>query len=256
MSSCVLARTIYLLILGRVFQTFIDQNGQRSSTAAAYLKQSLVETRPNLKIAVGVTVTKIIFDTTGTKPRAVGIELGPSGFIRYLAAASKEVIICAGAVHTPQVLSLSGIGNANDLTALDIPVIKDLPAVGQNLVDHIYVNVVANVKPTSSMQWLGTDVKALPSFIRWLINGTGPMCANFAEAAGFFRFADRRDAPALLKERDLSSGPTSSDVEILHTTATNVGHGVVSRLQGYVCHAFPISLIHFPPLPIFYLASD
>lgn len=117
-----------------VLQTFIDPYGQRSSTAVAYLTPEVVR-RPNLKIASGQTVTRVLFDTTGTKPRAVGVEMAGSrgSPVKFLAKATREVIVSAGAVHTPQVLKLSGIGAAKELAAHGVSLIKDLPGVGGEL---------------------------------------------------------------------------------------------------------------------------
>lgn len=207
-------------------QTFIDDNGQRSSTAVAYLTAD-VASRPNLKLAVGQTVTKILFDEAGSEPRAVGVEMsaGSATPIRYLAKATREVIVCAGAVHTPHILQLSGIGRASNLAKHSIKVVKDLPGVGANLVDHIFSSIVFETKKGSSLQYLADPLKSLPALAEWLRYGTGAMTTNVAEAAGFCRTIDREDAPEALKNNDLSSGPDSADLEILTGAAAYIDHG-------------------------------
>ena len=82
-------------------------------------------------------VERILFDTTGTQPRAGGIELSSADLAlsRYRVSATREVILCAGSVASPQLLLLSGVGPASELQALEIPVVKDLPAVGKHLSD-------------------------------------------------------------------------------------------------------------------------
>ena len=122
------------------FQTFIDPHGQRSSTAVAYLTKD-VASRPNLHIATAQTVTQIIFSKSkaSEEPRAVGIEMATSKIspIRYLVRAKREVILSAGALHTPHLLKLSGIGATSELASHSIPLVSDLPGVGDNLADHI-----------------------------------------------------------------------------------------------------------------------
>ncbi|KAL4955406.1 hypothetical protein BDW69DRAFT_120319 [Aspergillus filifer] len=97
--------------------------------------------RPNYHLLADTTVARIIFDGT----RATGVEYLPSaGGETTTAYASKEVLLAAGALHTPQILQLSGVGPADLLSSLDIPVISDLPGVGSNLQDHTTVPVQYN----------------------------------------------------------------------------------------------------------------
>lgn len=116
-------------------QTFIDNEGRRSSAATAYLTQGVCS-RKNLKILVGMTVTRIVTQTTSEGKRvAKGVELA-SGLhmpVWYRVKARRDVIIACGAVHTPHLLKLSGVGPKEELTQHGIKVIKDLPGVGKNL---------------------------------------------------------------------------------------------------------------------------
>ena len=125
-------------------QTFIDNEGRRSSAATAYLTASVCR-RPNLKIAVGVTVTRIITQATGSDDsgmewvaRGVELAVGPEVPVRYRVRARKDVIVACGAVHAPHLLKLSGIGPRDELTQLQIKVVKDLPGVGANLQVRYY----------------------------------------------------------------------------------------------------------------------
>jgi len=121
-------------------QTFTDSESRRSSAATAYLTEDVCR-RKNLKILVGMTVTRIITQTIDGKRVAKGVELasGPHMPIRYRVKASKDVIISCGAVHTPHLLKVSGIGPRDELTRHGIKVIKDLPGVGANLqVSNLY----------------------------------------------------------------------------------------------------------------------
>lgn len=116
-------------------QSFIDANGRRSSTATAYLTDDVIR-RKNLKISVGMIVTRIItgLDATGERV-AKGVELasGPNALVRYRVQAKRDVVLACGAVHSPHLLKLSGIGPKEELTSHGIKVVKDLPGVGNNL---------------------------------------------------------------------------------------------------------------------------
>lgn len=116
-------------------QTFSDSEGRRSSAATAYLTEDVCR-RQNLKISVGMTVTRIITQTTVDGRKVVkGVELavGPHMPVRYRVKTSRDVIIACGAVHTPHLLKLSGFGPKDELTRHGIKVVKDLPGVGANL---------------------------------------------------------------------------------------------------------------------------
>ncbi|EMC97776.1 hypothetical protein BAUCODRAFT_66666 [Baudoinia panamericana UAMH 10762] len=207
-------------------QTFIDRKGQRSSTAVAYLTEQ-VASRPNLHIAVAQTVTRIIFDKSGSQPRAVGVEMASSAVtpFRYLAKARREVLVCGGAVHTPQILKLSGIGGADELKSHGISLIADRPGVGSNLADHILTVLVFKCK-AESLQWAANTLKSLPALVQWLRTGTGPLTTNVAECTAFVRTQDRDDASSSLKEKDETSGATSADLELLAGPLAFTNHGL------------------------------
>jgi len=207
------------------FQTFIDPQGQRSSTAVAYLTENVAR-RPNLSIATGQTVTKIIFDNSSGKPRAVGVEMAASSVspVRYIVKAKKEVILAAGAIGTPHVLKLSGVGPSSELKQHGIPVVKDSPGVGANLADHL-CGIVCFETKAKSMQYLFHPTKSLPALIEWIRFGKGAMTSNAAESGAFIRVADREDAPESLKKKDLSAGPGSVDLELLIGPLSYIEHG-------------------------------
>lgn len=111
------------------------KDGKRHSAAAAFLLPILQ--RPNLTTMTGALVTRLLFEST----RTVGVEYLLEGTL-YQVRVNSEVILSAGAFDSPKLLMLSGIGNAEYLQALGIPVVVHLPGVGQNLQDHILVTVV------------------------------------------------------------------------------------------------------------------
>jgi choline dehydrogenase len=156
-------------------QTFIDSSGQRASSATAYLTADVVM-RPNLKIASGQNVTRIIFDTDGSQPRAAGVEMAASvtSSVRYLAKARKEILLCAGSIGTPQLLKLSGIGPAEELKEYGIPVVKELSGVGENLMDHMaFHGVTFKTDKDVSLHYLQDTMATLPSLFQWMRDGTG-----------------------------------------------------------------------------------
>jgi choline dehydrogenase len=155
------------------------RRGRRLSAARAYLYP--VKQRRNLTIKTKAMVTRVIFEGT----RAVGVEVlikGKQQIIR-----GKEIVLCGGAINTPQILQLSGIGDAKDLAQLGIAVIKDLPGVGANLQDHLEVYVQYKCLQPVSMQpalkfWRRPFIGAA-----WLFLRKGPGATNHFEAGGFAR---------------------------------------------------------------------
>lgn len=130
------------------------KDGQRYSTAAAFLAPILH--RPNLTTTTKALVTRLLFEGT----RTVGVEYLHEGKLHQVRA-NREVILCAGAFDSPKLLMLSGIGDAEKLRSLDIPVVVDLPGVGQNLQDHPLVLLgyqatqALEIAPTSNIAEAG-----------------------------------------------------------------------------------------------------
>ena len=155
------------------------RRGRRLSSARAYLHP--VMKRKNLTVKTRAMVTKVLFDGK----RATGVEAIIKGKKQIFSA--HEVILCGGAINTPQILQLSGVGNAHELSALGIDVVADLPGVGENLQDHLEVYVQYACKKPVSMQpmlklWRRPFIGA-----RWLFFRSGPGATNHFEAGGFTR---------------------------------------------------------------------
>ncbi|MEX2397429.1 MAG: GMC family oxidoreductase N-terminal domain-containing protein, partial [Balneolales bacterium] len=166
--------------------SLFDRNikkGKRFSAARAYYHP--VKNRPNLKILTGVHTNKILFE--GKK--AIGVEYQDKKGNTHNAY-SNEVISCAGAFNTPQLLQLSGVGNAKDLRKLDIPVVADLPGVGENLQDHLEVYVQHSCKKPVSLNPAMKWYRKLDVGLRWLLFKKGPASTNHFEAGGFVRSND------------------------------------------------------------------
>jgi choline dehydrogenase len=156
------------------------KNGRRLSAARAFLDPALH--RKNLHIISSAFVTKINFEGS----RATGISYEQNGLAKT-ANASREVIIAGGAINSPQLLQLSGLGPAKLLKKHNIPVITDLPHVGQNLEDHIGLNYTYRMKvPTLNDQlrpWFGK----LKVGLQYLLFRTGPLSLSINHGGGFFR---------------------------------------------------------------------
>jgi choline dehydrogenase len=155
--------------------------GRRLSAARAYLHPA--RGRPNLTIRTRTFVTAIHVDGT----RAVGVEIERQGGGTETIEAG-EVILAGGAINTPQLLLLSGIGPAGDLERLGIPVVADLPAVGAHLQDHLEVYIQHKSLQPVSMQPSATELWRRP-FIgaHWLFLRGGPGATNHFEGGGFAR---------------------------------------------------------------------
>jgi choline dehydrogenase-like flavoprotein len=154
----------------RVFQ----RDGRRFNSAAAYL-----EDRPNLSVLTGSQVRRILIENR----RASGVLAG-----RRTLTARREIVLCGGAFGSPQLLMLSGIGDGAHLSALGIPVVHHLPAVGQNLQDHLdyTANIAAPAPGTIGIGPVMLMRSAL-EFETWRRRGQGFLTTNVSEAGGFVR---------------------------------------------------------------------
>jgi choline dehydrogenase len=164
--------------------------GRRLSAARAYLYPAMG--RPNLEVRSRALVTKVLFD----RGRAVGVEYVSRGHREQ--AHAGEVICCGGSINSPQVLQLSGVGDAGELGALGITPVVDLPGVGENLQDHLEVYIqYACTKPVSvapALKWRNRPMVAL----EWMLWRKGPGATNHFEAGGFARSNDDVVYPNLM----------------------------------------------------------
>jgi len=171
---------------GSGFYQVTQKDGRRCSAADAYLRPAM--TRPNLEVLTDARVTQIV------------VEGGRAAGVRYLlrgneetAYAQGEVILSAGAIGSPQLLMVSGIGPADHLRETGIPVLVDSPGVGANLSDH----------PVVPAQWRTPGVAGLwemsspKNLFRWKLRHSGPLTSNIAEAGGFSRTRPSLLAPDL-----------------------------------------------------------
>jgi choline dehydrogenase len=194
-----------------------QHQGKRWSAASAYLKPA--GKRANLTVLTGAQVTHLLID----EQRVIGVEYFRDGKIVRVET-SREVLLCGGAVNSPQVLLLSGIGPADQLKALDIAVVVDLPGVGENLQDHLLAGVgYACTQPITL-----ANAERIRHVLEFLLLGKGPLTSNIAEAGAFCRTSPELPAP---------------DLELLFAPGFFLEHGFANP-RG---HGFSVGCVHLHP---------
>ncbi|KAJ7145563.1 GMC oxidoreductase [Mycena epipterygia] len=209
------------------FASSVDPRGERSSAATAYLTPDVLS-RSNLTVAVDTLITRIILDEDEV-PRASGVLTATKNGRLFAVAARREVIVSAGAVATPQLLMVSGLGPADELEKHNIRVMRDLPFVGKNLLDHFSAgSLVVRAKAGKTWDHVLSPMGGVVALGKWLISGSGPM-ASIAAPVGIFVHSDtiiespNKDSKVL----DLSSAPsTAPDIEIFFAPVIVVNNGL------------------------------
>ncbi len=200
------------------YQRTIRQ-GERWSASAGYLRP-IVETRQNLTVMSVSMATRVLFENG----RAQGVEVveAPGGLTEPVFA-EREVILCAGAVQTPQLLMLSGIGQADHLTQMGIQVVSDSPDVGANLQDHLDMSMVYKVNQPITAYSMQAGAKKIGVGLKYILSRSGPGADNFLQAGGF------------LKSRE---GLEQPDIQLHFVNAPVLDHGRESpKCDGMTLHA-------------------
>jgi len=193
------------------------RNGERCSAAKAYLAPAMA--RPNLTVLTGVQVTRIV--TEGR--RATGVEFRRGDAIERIAAA-REVLLSAGALQSPQLLLLSGIGPGAELQRHGIAVVHDLPGVGRHLHDHVDVVQVFDAPQLKDLFGISAVGlwRALLGIFEWRKHRRGMLTTNFAEAGGFIKSRPEEPIP---------------DIQLHFVIGKLVDHGRKTAFgHGYSCH--------------------
>ena len=172
-----------------VYQT-TTRNGRRCSAAVGYLKPVL--DRSNLTVETGCLVERIKFEGT----RAVGVAYS-SGRARKSVRAESEILVTAGAIGTPKVMMLSGVGPAVHLREHGIDVVHDLPGVGENLNDHFGIDIVAELNGHYSLDKYNKPHWALWAGVEYVLFRSGPITSNVVEGGAFWFAGDDRAVPDL-----------------------------------------------------------
>jgi choline dehydrogenase len=165
------------------------RRGLRCSSAVAYLRPA--RRRPNLHIETGAQVSRI--ECAGG--RATGVRYQHLGKERHVLA-SREIVLAAGAVHSPQLLELSGIGDGARLAALGIPLVRHLPGVGENLQDHLQARVMFKVrKPITTNDDLRSLFGKARIGLQWLLTRSGPLAIGINQGGLFTRVLPEAETP-------------------------------------------------------------
>ena len=193
------------------------KNGERFSAAKGYLTPNL--SRSNLQVITGAHVTRLVLEKT----RVVGVEFKQGGITRQLRA-RHEVLLCAGAFQSPQILMLSGIGPKAHLLDKGVAPVHDLPGVGQNLHDHIDVVQVVDAPHLTDLLGLSLSGlrQAFKGILEWRKYRSGLLTTNFAEAGGFIKSQASEARP---------------DLQLHFVVGKLVDHGRTTTFgHGYSCH--------------------
>jgi len=193
------------------------RKGERFSAAKAYLAPNLA--RSNLRVVTDAPTTRIVVEGR----RAAGVEVRVDGRLQTLRA-RREVLLAAGALQSPQLLMLSGIGPGAHLQSLGIAVANDLPGVGRSLHDHVDVIQVLDaphLKDLFGLSFAGA-INAIKGVMEWRRHRTGMLTTNFAEAGGFVRSAPDVERP---------------DLQLHFVVGKLIDHGRKTVFgHGYSCH--------------------
>lgn len=215
------------------FYQLTQSSGRRWSTADGYLRPALE--RPGLTVATGALVERVVVE----HGRAVAVRYRHRGQV-VEARADREVIVSAGAVNTPQVLKLSGIGPAAELREHGIEVHADLPGVGANLMDHPIVTLRWRTPSSVPLSERVTPAQ----IVRWQLTHRGPLTSNTAESGGFVRTDESLPAPNLqwcvIAASYVDQGladPAERELSALITLLTPAGRGTITLADADPAHA-------------------
>ncbi|GAC1613029.1 MAG: GMC family oxidoreductase N-terminal domain-containing protein [Novosphingobium sp.] len=172
---------------GMGWQTVTTYRGKRFSAARAFLDP--VRRRPNLTIVTDAMVERVLFDGT----TACGVRMRQKDGVQDVATRG-EIILCAGAVESPKLLELSGIGDGERLKALGIELLVHSPSVGENLREHRYVSTQYRVKGASLNSAFG-GLGLIQSLVRYLFGQSGPLTHSAHEVGGFVKTRPGLDRP-------------------------------------------------------------
>ena len=165
---------------GVAINQITTRNGLRESASTAYLRPA--QRRPNLRVETGAQVTRVVFDGR----RACGVDYVRHGQPKTCRARC-EVILAAGAINSPQLLQLSGVGPGAALQALGIALVQDSPAVGQHLQDHLCIDYVYRSRVPTLNNQLGPWSAKLWAGLKYLTTRRGPLALSINQGGGFFR---------------------------------------------------------------------
>jgi len=204
------------------------RRGLRQSAARTFLKQC--EQRPNLTLETGALSERILLEDG----HAVGVQYSKSKGKKTTtekAYARGEVILCGGVINSPQLLELSGIGASDRLTSLGIPVAADLPGVGENLQDHLTINVIQGLQGTNTFYEESRPLSLLKNIVRFFTQRRGLLTHPASQVGVFFRTNDKDTLP----DAQIHFAPAAGEYDKRGNLKT------VAGTTATVCHLKPES---------------
>lgn len=181
---------------GAGYYQLTQRNGRRSSAAMAFLKPA--KSRPNLTIRMQAHVRQIIIENS----RATGVEMLDGSRV----TADREVVLCSGAIGSPRLLQLSGIGPADDLKALGIDVAYDQPGVGANLQDHLDLYAICEVTGPHTYDRFAKPHLSVLAGLQYLLTRKGPVASSLFETGGFWYADETARSPDIQLHLGLGTG--------------------------------------------------
>ncbi|GHE41588.1 putative GMC-type oxidoreductase [Streptosporangium violaceochromogenes] len=178
-----------------------QHRGRRCSSADAYLRPAAK--RPNLTVLTSAQARRVLIEET----RAVGVEYGDVAGRRGVVRARREVLLSAGAIGSPHLLMLSGVGAADELLAEGVEPVHDLPQVGRNLQDHLASGIVLHCPRPITL----AGAESTGNLLRFLIGRSGMLTSNVGEAVAFIRTSPEEPAP---------------DIELIFAPGPFIDHGL------------------------------
>ena len=197
------------------FYQVTQRHGRRSSAANGYLRAA--RRRPNLELRLQAKVSRILVE----KSRAIGVEVfdSASGQARQISS-NREVIVTSGAIGSPKLLMLSGIGPARHLQSVGVKPVHDLPGVGSNLQDHLDICVMCECTDDHTYdKYLQPHWAALAG-ARYLLRRDGPAASSLFESGGFVRSSGETGAPDIQFHLGLGSGIETGIAKLAHSGVT------------------------------------
>ena len=182
------------------FYQVTQKSGRRSSTATAYLKPAL--RRPNLTVIRDAEVLRVLVE----RNRAVGVEIAPPSGRREILHARREVIIASGAIGSPRLLMLSGIGPADHLKSLGITPVVDAPGVGSNLQDHLDLGTISECTGAHTYDKYGKPLWAALAGVLYLAFRGGPAASSLFVTGGFAKVDENAAEPDMQFHLGFGSG--------------------------------------------------
>jgi choline dehydrogenase len=176
------------------------RSGRRQSAAQAFLKPA--RSRPNLTVITGVTIQRVLFEGK----RAVGVE-GQRDGQPTIYRAARDVILSAGALHSPQILERSGIGDRERLTSIGIPLVQDHPQVGEHMLEHRLLQMQYHLLQPWSQNEAFRGWRTVWNGLRYYLNRSGPLATGTYDVGAFVKTAaglDRPDAEILMAPYSLA----------------------------------------------------